>query len=113
MIIWIRAALQLFAVAILSTSSHQVITSSLLLLWYLLSFVYMLSLTLVCIHASVLITVCHPFPSEISGQFIDTTSTTGSSGGGSDSGGSTFLLQFLLGNRVLITIGDLDRLCRL
>src|SRR6266498_110422 len=72
MIIWIRAALQLFAVAILSTSSHQVITSSLLLLWYLLSFVYMLSLTLVCIHASVLITVCHPFPSEISGQFKDT-----------------------------------------
>ena len=49
------------------------------------------SLALVCIYASVLMTVCHPSPSGIGGQFIGTTNTTGGGGSGGGSGGCTFL----------------------
>ena len=73
------------------------------------------SLALVCIHANVLMTVCHPSLFGISDQFIGITDVTGGSGsnGGSGGGGYTFLFQFLLSNGILVTIGDLDQLRKL
>ncbi len=72
------------------------------------------SLALVCIHASVLMMVCHPSPSGISSRFIGTIGTTGddSSGSGSSSGGITFLF-LTLGIGIQMTTSDLDLLRRL
>src|SRR6266508_1202056 len=95
MIVWIRASLQLFAVATLSTSSHQAMTSSPLLPWYSLNFANVLSLTLVCIQAIVLMMVCCVFPSEIGGQFIGTTGTMGVIGGDGGNDTTSFGTFFL------------------
>ena len=65
------------------------------------------SLTLVCIHANVLIVVYHLFPSEVSGQFIGTMDTTGGGSGGD--GGATNFGTFLFcttGSGILIAFGD-------
>ena len=54
-----------------------------------------------------LITVCHPSLSGVSGQFMDTIGTTGSGGGGG--GGTTIFDTFLFrttGSDVLIAFGD-------
>ncbi len=58
------------------------------------------SLALGCAHAKVFMTVWHPFPLGISGQFMSTIGITGSDGtggGGSDSsgGGTTSFSAFL------------------
>src|SRR6266536_5733809 len=90
MIVWIRASLQLFAVATLSTSSHQAMISSPLLPWYSLNFAYVPSLALVCIQAIVLIMVCWAFPSGVGGRFIGTTGTMSAIGGGSGNGTTSF-----------------------
>src|SRR6266498_1284615 len=104
MIVWIRASLQLFAVATLSTFSHQAMTSSPLLPWYSLNFAYVPSLALVCIQAIVLIMVCRAFPSGVGSRFIATTGTMGAIGGGSGNdttGFGTFLFQ-TIGSGVLV-----------
>src|SRR6266540_6527902 len=113
--VWIRASLQLFAMATLSTSSHQAITSSPLLPWYSLNFAYVPSLALVCIQAIVLMIVCCTFSSGISGRFISTTDTTGAIGGGSGNGTTSFgtFLFRTTGNGILIAFGDCDLLRRL
>src|SRR6266511_3351767 len=103
MIVWIRASLQLFATATLSTSSHQAVTSSPLLPWYSLNLAYVPSLALVCIQAIVLITVCCAFPSGVSGRFIGATDTMGGSGNGTTNFG-TFLFR-TVGNGVLVACG--------
>src|SRR6266540_3939565 len=115
MIVWIRASLQLFAEATLSTSSHQAMTSSPLLPWYSLNLAYVPSLALVCIQAIVSMMVCCAFPSGIGGRFIGTTGTRGTIGGGSGSG-TTNLGTFLFrttGNGVLIAFSDCDLLRKL
>src|SRR6266498_4934367 len=108
MIVWIRASLQLFATATLSTSSHQAMTSSPLLPWYLLSFTKVPSLVLVCIQAIVLMMVCRAFPSKDGGRFIDTTGTMGAiegSSSGNTTGFGTFLFR-TTGSGVLVAFGD-------
>src|SRR6266542_2198500 len=115
MIVWIRASLQLFATATLSTSSHQAMTSSLLLPWYSLSLAYVPSLALVCIQAIVLMTVCCAFPSEVGGRFIVTTGTMGAIGSGGGNGTTNFgtFLFLTVRNDVLIAFSDCDLLRRL
>src|SRR6266540_2204744 len=101
--VWTRASLQLFAAAILSTSSHQAMTSSPLLPWYSLNLAYVPSLALVCIQAIVLIMVCCAFPSGVGGRFIGATGTIGAIGGGDGNGPTgfgTFLFR-TIGNGVL------------
>src|SRR6266542_1357915 len=115
MIVWIRASLQLFATATLSTSSHQAITSSPLLPWYSLNLAYVPSLALVCIQAIILMMVCCAFPSGVGGRFIGTTGTMGvmrGSGGNGATGFDTFLFR-TVGNGVLVAFGDCDLLRRL
>src|SRR6266540_4101606 len=112
MIVWIRASLQLFAAATLSTSSHQAMTSSPLLPWYSLNFACVPSLALACIQAIVLMTVCCTFPSGVGGRFIGTTDTIGGGGGSDTTRFSTFLLR-TIGNGVLVAFGDCDLLRRL
>src|SRR6266536_3579379 len=90
MIVWIRASLQLFAEATLSTSSHQAMTSSPLFPWYSLNFAYVPSLALMCIQAIVLMMVCCAFPSGVGGRFIGTTGTMGAIGGGSGNNTTSF-----------------------
>src|SRR6266498_2958984 len=99
MIVWIRASLQLFAMATLSTSSHQAMTSSPLLPWYSLNLAYVPSLALMCIQAIVLMIVCCTFPSGVSGRFIDTTGTIDAIGGGS---GTTNFGTFLFLTMILV-----------
>ncbi len=71
-------------------------------------------LALVYAHAKVLMMVCHPFPSGVSGRFIDTTSDNkGDTTDGDDSDSCTFLFWVLLGNGILVITGDLDRLRKL
>src|SRR6266542_5786126 len=108
MIVWIRASLQLFAEATLSTSSHQAMTSSPLLPWYSLNLAYVPSLALVYIQAIVLMMVCCAFPSEVDGRFIGTTGTMGVIGGGSGNGTTSFgtFLFCTVDNGVLIAFGD-------
>ena len=59
--------------------------------------------------------VWHPFPSEVSGQFMGTTS--GNKGGITGSGGSTTsfstFLFYTFGTGVRMTSGDLDLLRKL
>src|SRR6266540_4668436 len=108
--VWTRASLQLFAVATLSTSSHQAMTSSPLLPWYSLSFASVPSLALVCIQAIVLIIVCCVFPSGVSGRFIGTTGTMdaiGSGGGNGTTSFGTFLFRST-GNNILVAFSDRD-----
>src|SRR6266540_3713899 len=105
-----RPSLQLFAVATLSTSSHQAMTSSPLLPWYSLNFAYVPSLALACIQAIVLMMVCHPSPSGVGGQFIDATSAI--EGGGGTTSFGTFLFC-TIGNGVLVAFGDCDLLRKL
>src|SRR6266540_2886657 len=112
MMIWIRASLQLFAAATLSTSSHQVMISSPLLPWYSLNLMYVPSLALVCIQAIVLMTVCYAFPSGVSGQFIGTIGTGGGSGTTNFGTLGTFLFR-TTGSGVLVAFGDWDLLRRL
>src|SRR6266542_3386301 len=90
MIVWIRASLQLFVVATLSTSSHYAMTSSPLLPWYSLNFANVPFLALVCIQAIVLMIVCCAFPSGVGGRFIGTTGTMGVIGGGRGNGTTNF-----------------------
>src|SRR6266545_4970320 len=115
MIVWIRASLQLFAEATLSTSSRQAMTSSSLLPWYSLNLAYVPSLALVCIQAIVLMMVCCAFPSEVGDRFIGTTGTMGAIGGGGDNGTTNFGTFFFLtiGSDVLVASGDCDLLRRL
>src|SRR6266545_4938298 len=115
MIVWIRASLQLFAAATLSTSSHQAMTSSPLLPWYSLNLAYVPSLALVCIQAIVLMIVCCAFPSGVSGRFIGTTGTMGTIGGGRGNGITSFgtFLFCTIGNGILAAFGDCDLLHRL
>src|SRR6266511_591499 len=113
--VWTRASLQLFAVATLSTSSHQAMTSSPLLPWYSLNFASVPSLALVCIQAIVLMMVYCAFPSGVGGRFIGATDTMGAIGGG-DGNGTTSFGTFLFrttGNGVLIAFGDCDLFRRL
>jgi len=61
-------------------------------------------------------TICHLSLSGVSGQFIGITGAIGSNDSGSrgnNDGGCIFLFWVLLGNGVLVTTGDLDRLRRL
>src|SRR6266542_4469088 len=113
--VWTRASLQLFAEATLSTSSHQAMTSSSLLPWYLLNFAYVPSLALVCIQVIVLMMVCCAFPSGVSGRFIGTTGTMGAIGGGGGNGTTNFdtFLFRTVSNGVLVAFGDCDLLCKL
>src|SRR6266511_5526299 len=115
MIVWIRASLQLFATATLSTFSHQAVTSSPLLPWYSLNLAYVPSLALVCIQAIVLMTVCCAFPSGVSGRFIGITGTMGAIGGGSGNGTTNFgtFLFLTVGSGVLMAFGDCDLLRKL
>src|SRR6266498_1321507 len=115
MIVWIRASLQLFTVATLSTSSHQAMTSSSLLPWYSLNFASMPSLALVCIQAIVLMMVCCTFASGVGGRFIGTTSTMGTIGGGRGNGTTDFgtFLFLTVRSGVLVAFGDCDLLRRL
>src|SRR6266540_7334205 len=112
MIVWIRASLQLFAEATLSTSSHQAMTSSPLLPWYSLNLAYVPSLALMCIQAIVLMMVCCAFPSGIGGRFIGTTGTMGGGSGNGTTGFGTFLFR-TTGNSILIAFGDCDLLRKL
>src|SRR6266540_5635700 len=107
-----RASLQLFAMATLSTSSHQAITSSPLLPWYSLNFANVPSLVLVCIQAIVLMIVCCAFPSGVSDRFIGTTDTMGVIGDGGGNGTTSFgtFLFCITGNGVLVAFGDCDLL---
>src|SRR6266540_870721 len=115
MIVWIRASLQLFAMATLSTSSHQAMIFSPLLPWYSLSFAYVPSLALVCIQAIVLMMICYAFPSGVGGRFINTTGTMGTIGGGSGNGTTNFgtFLFCTTSNSVLVAFGDCDLLHKL
>ena len=57
-------------------------------------------------------TVCHPSPSEVSGQFMGTIGITGDSGSGiTISGFSTFLFRTFCTD-VQVTSGNLDLLRR-
>src|SRR6266540_3814251 len=114
MIVWIRASLQLFAVATLSTSSHQAMTSSPLLLWYSLNFANVPSLALVCIQAIVLMIVCWAFLSRVGGRFIGTTGTISAIGSGGGNGTTNFgtFLFLSIGSGVLVAFGDCDLLRR-
>src|SRR6266511_1271068 len=112
MIVWIRPSLQLFAVATLSTSLHQAMTSSSLLPWYSLNFASVPSLALVCIQAIVLMMVCCTFPSGVGGRFIGTTGTIGGGSGNGTTDFGTFLFR-TVGNGVLMAFGDCDLLRRL
>src|SRR6266540_193467 len=107
--VWIRASLQLFAEATLSTSSYQTMTSSPLLPWYSLSFAYVSSLTLVCIQAIVLMMVCCAFPSRVSGRFIGTMGAIEGGSGNGTTSFSTFLFR-TTGNSILVAFGDCDLL---
>ena len=70
-------------------------TSSSLLSWYSLNFAYVPFLALVCIHTNVLMMVCHPSLSGVSGRFIGTKGAAGGSGGGSSGGdGSSGTISF-------------------
>ena len=112
MIVWIRASLQLFAEDTLSTSSHQTMTTSPLLPWYSLNFMYVPSLALVCIQAIVLMTVCCAFPSGIGSRFIGTTGTIGGGSGSGTTNFGTFLFR-TVGISVLVAFGDCDLLRKL
>ncbi len=66
------------------------------------------SLALVCIHANVLMMICHPSPFRVSGRFISIKGTAGGSGdstGGGTGGFGTFLFH-TIGSGVLIAFGD-------
>src|SRR6266542_4015310 len=112
MIVWIRASLQLFAEATLSTSSHQAMTSSPLLPWYSLNLAYVPSLALIYIQAIILMMVCYAFPSRVSGRFIGTTGTMGVGSGNSTTSFDTFLFR-ITGNDVLVAFSDCDLLHKL
>ena len=67
---------------------------------------------MVYIHANILIIVCHPSPSGVGSQFIDTKGTTG--GSGDDTGSSTTTFLFRTFNiEIQMTTGDLDLLRKL
>src|SRR6266498_379240 len=107
-----RPSLQLFAVATLSTSSHQAMTSSPLLPWYSLNFASVPSLAFVCIQAIILMMVCCVFPSGVGGRFIGTTGTIGGGSGNGTTSFGTFLFR-TVGSGVLVAFGDYDLLHRL
>jgi len=64
------------------------------------------SLALVCIQAIVLMTVCRPFPSSISGQFISTTGTISIIGDGGDTTNFGTFLFCTTSSGVLVAFGD-------
>jgi len=70
---------------------------------------------LACIQAIVLMMICHPSPSGVSGRFMGTTGTISAIGGGGGSsitGFGTFLF-WTIGSGVLVAFGDCDLLRRL
>ncbi len=62
-------------------------------------------LALVCIHASVLMTVCHLSPSGVGGRFMGIMGTMGGSGSGGTTNFGTFLFH-TTGSGILIAFGN-------